>query len=142
MRTMKVLPARRPDAKAVHHSLEGVQQRFEHWRGTREGRSPIPAALWATAVEVAQEQGLNRAARGLRLNYYDLKKHVAAARASACPRHDNGPFVELIAPQASGPMECIVDLENAAGAKMRVALKGGHTADLMALSRAFWELAP
>ncbi len=139
MRTTRAVSVRGARGEAAHGSLEQVQQRFEEWRGQRKRCSPIPGALWKAAVDIANEQGLNQAARALRLNYYDLKKRVEAAEGSG-PRPQRAAFVELIAPAASGGAECIVELENARGAKMRIALKGGG-ADLMALSRAFWERA-
>jgi hypothetical protein len=41
--------------------LKEAQRRFEHWRKARShnSKSPIPEALWALAVEVAQEHGVN-----------------------------------------------------------------------------------
>ena len=47
-------------------------------------------------------------------------------------------FVELAPPVSSGAAECILELENAGGAKMRIHLKGVVTPDLVALSRSFW----
>jgi hypothetical protein len=38
--------------------LEEVRLQFESWRGTHTRRSPIPEALWASAVKLAREQGL------------------------------------------------------------------------------------
>jgi hypothetical protein len=46
-------------------------------------------------------------------------------------------FVELPLPSA-GSGECIVELEDGGGAKMRVHLKGVAAPDLAGLSRSFW----
>ena len=59
-------------------SLEELSGRFEGWRSTREGLSPIPDALWAAAVEAAREQGVNRVVRRLGLSYSELKRRVRA----------------------------------------------------------------
>jgi hypothetical protein len=61
-------------------ALEEAERRFERWRKARSphSRSPIPKALWALAVEVAQEYGLNPTTRTLRLNHTALKEHVRA----------------------------------------------------------------
>jgi hypothetical protein len=48
------------------------------------------------------------------------------------------PFLELIPPLSAGVSECIMELENGAGAKMRVHLKGMASPDLVALSQSFW----
>ena len=47
-------------------------------------------------------------------------------------------FVELPAPVQPGAGECILELEDPGGAKMRVHLKGVEAPDLAALSRSFW----
>lgn len=127
---------------AAVENLEQVDQRFKRWRSTRRRGTPIPEALWASAVGLARAQGLNRTARALRLDYYDLKKRLECAAGAACARHAQPTFVELMAPRAAGACECILELENARGAKMRIALKGSDSADLAQLSSVFWNLAP
>ncbi|MGH8653062.1 MAG: hypothetical protein ACREYE_13235, partial [Gammaproteobacteria bacterium] len=52
-------------------------------RRTRERLSPIPEALWASAVGLAREHGLHKTAGALRLNYYTLKKHLESADGQA-----------------------------------------------------------
>ncbi len=47
-------------------------------------------------------------------------------------------FFELTPPGPACPFECILELENSGGAKMRVHLKGGEVPDLTALCRSFW----
>ena len=160
-RSARDLPAR----------LEGLQRRLEHWRRTREGHSRIPETLWASAVKAAGKYGLNPTARALRLDYYALKKRIEAAgsrrvsggKVASHPIADrqtvsaDGPltsivpvkgrqavatFVELASPASGGSPECILELEDPGGAKMRVHLKGVETPDLAALSRSFWGVAP
>jgi hypothetical protein len=48
------------------------------------------------------------------------------------------PFVELVAPASVGFCHCTLDLENAAGAKMRVELRNSAMPDLAAISQSFW----
>ncbi len=47
-------------------------------------------------------------------------------------------FVELASPAPASTRECILELEDPGGAKMRVHLKGVEAPDLTALSRSFW----
>ena len=47
-------------------------------------------------------------------------------------------FVELAAPVPAGLCRCTLELENAAGAKMRIELRGPATPDLAAISQSFW----
>ena len=129
-------------ASAPAEELEQVHRRFERWRETRAQLSPIPEALWASAVEVAREHGLNRTARALRLNYYDLKKHVESAAGNARVEEARTTFVELLAPKAAaGVCECILELENAHGAKMRIQLKGSDAPEIVSLASVFWSTA-
>jgi hypothetical protein len=66
-------------------------------------------------------------------------------RRGADPARALPAFLELAPPAAhgfvtapAGPCQCIVEWEDAAGAKMRVELKGTAMPDLAALSRSFW----
>jgi len=117
--------------------LERTRQRFERWRRTRQGHSRIPESLWASAVKAARKHGLNRTVRALCLDYNSLKQRMEAFG----PPSDQGSratFVEM-APLASGSSrECILELEDPDGAKMRIHLKGVEAPDLAALSRSFW----
>jgi hypothetical protein len=111
--------------------------------------------LWESAVEAAGAHGVHRTAKALRVNYYTLKKRVALAASGADLPPESPPdaadrpavsangqalaaFLELTPPASSSVCECIVELENPAGDKMRVHLKGAEVPDLAALSRCFW----
>jgi hypothetical protein len=68
-------------------------------------------------------------------------------RREADPARALPAFVELAPPVGNGlvaapvgPCQCTVEWDNAAGAKMRVELRGTAMPDLAALSRSFWEL--
>ena len=51
-------------------------------------------------------------------------------------------FVELAAPMPAGLCRCTLELENAAGAKMRVELRGPAMPDVAAISQSFWNQHP
>jgi len=121
--------------------LIGVCRAFETWRRTRPPRSPIPAPLWALAVEHARAAGVHATARRLRLNYYSLQQRVEAAGGAGTPGETAAPaFVEVVAAglRPAGATECVIDLADARGATMRIALKSPALPDLAALSQAFW----
>ena len=121
--------------------LENVRRRFEAWRRNRTVRTRIPDPLWAAAVKVAERHGVHRTAKTLRIDYYGLKRRVeeAAATSSSAPTGgDVTTFVELGGPLPAGSGECLVELEDVSGAKMRVHVKGVEAPDLVALSRSFW----
>src|SRR3990172_1373445 len=121
-------------------TLSRVCREFEHWRRTRPRRSPIPAALWALAVEHARAVGVHATARRLRLDYYALKQRVDGAAAGG-PRASAPPaFIEVV-PAGVGPAglsECVIDLADARGMTMRIALKSPALPDLAALSQGLW----
>jgi hypothetical protein len=121
--------------------LEAVRRRFEQWRRMRTTRSRIPGSLWTAAVKMAGTYGLHRTARALPVEYYSLKKRVEQRSAAARVPHEPGPaatFVELPPPVPAGECDFTLELEDAAGAKMRVHLKAAVPPDLAALSRSFW----
>ena len=111
-------------------------ERFVAWRRTKQPQSRIPPRLWKLAVMLAGKHGLNRAASALRLDYYSLKKHVQQAGDNAGSQ--GAAFVEVVAAPQSPDGECIIELENCTGAKLRVTLKGHAPPDLAALARGFW----
>jgi hypothetical protein len=138
--------------------LERLHRRFDRWRETRDGRSRIPEALWASAVKAAGRHGLNPTARALGLDYYSLKKRVEAdglrdesgrrevvrpggsrqVAKSAAGTIRRGKFIELASVASACFPECILELEHPGGAKMRVHLTGMPAPDLAALSQSFW----
>jgi hypothetical protein len=116
-------------------SLSRAQRKIEHWRERRRPRARIPEELWREAAELACAHGVNRTARALRLDYYSLKKRVAAAAGSG----QRGPeFVEILpgGMPAARP-ECMIEVEDPSGAKMRIRLQGGDLPDVAALLGVF-----
>ncbi len=105
--------------------VERVRQRFERWRRTRKKRSPIPERLWQAAVQVAGSHGVNKTARALGLDYYELKRRLdSGPGAMALEKGSVGSFVELVAAGPAVDGECVVEVESAGGTKMRVHLRG------------------
>ena len=131
----------RTNGRELPARLEGIRRRFERWRQTRELRTRIPDSLWASAVKVAGTYGIHRTAKALRVDYYALKKRVQeeGARSRRLPQEPSVPtFVEVARPAEASSVECILELEDIGGAKMRVHLKGVEAPDLVALSCSFW----
>lgn len=125
-------------------SLEQVKQRFALWREGRKHGERISGALWAAAVDMAGQHGLQRTAQELRIDCERLKKRLDGGVGQVHADKAEPRFVEMFAPpafSAAAITECIVEMENARGAKMRIEIKGGDPADLMRLSHAFWSSA-
>jgi hypothetical protein len=126
--------------QALPPRVEGARRRFERWRRTRKIGSRIPEALWAAAVKLAEAYGIHTTAKALGVGYYSLKKRLeekSASHSRMAPAN-GAAFVELIAAAPTGIAECILELEDFEGAKMRIHLKGIQAGDLTALSRGLW----
>jgi hypothetical protein len=89
---------------------------------------------------MADAYGISRTANVLGVNYQVLKKHLGHKTAGAGRTEAEGEarFVELAPFAPSSPCECLLELEDAGGAKMRVRLQGIEMPDLAALSQCFW----
>ena len=112
-----------------------ARSRFQTWRARRKAGCRIPQSLWTIAVRLVNTHGLSRTATALGLDYYCLKKRVDAATRQ--PPSSGPAFVELPAPVLVGK-QCLFELDNGAGATLRVQLIGYDPADVEALARSFW----
>jgi hypothetical protein len=144
----------------IPQDMQKVCRRFERWRSAHTGRLPIPARLWAAAVELAREHGVSPTAQALRLEYGKLKRLLVSAsplpkrlvKRRRIARRQKAPavgprrtrssappaFLELMTSPALGQAECVIELQGRRG-KMRIQWKGTTAPDLGGLSRALWE---
>lgn len=120
--------------------LDEVRRDFERWRQSRRFGARIPEELWQAAAEVGREIGVSKASRELCLDYYKLRR-----RAESTPEQrpdaespQERKFLEI--PLCAGP-ECILEVEDARGVRLRVELKGAMPGHLETLARTFWSLA-
>jgi hypothetical protein len=129
--------------------LASLQRRFEQWRRTRKSSARIPDWLWSAAGRAASTHGVSRVAKMLGVNYNALRNRVKQGATTKSRRPSSmagsagdavAKFVEL-APSVS-TCECTMELEDTAGGKMRVQLKGIGMPDLGAISRSFWNRQP
>lgn len=131
-----------PTPAGVHR----VRERIEHWRKTREKRSPMPAPLWRAAVGLAQRDGVYPISRALHLNYQTLQARLAMAGAGVKPplaaAAPKG-FVELgpaaLPMPAAQRSESVLELSDGEGAKLLIRLPArGSDLDVERLAEAFW----
>ena len=113
--------------------LSLARRQLEQWRHKQSGRKRLPRELWAQAVVLAREHGINKTARMLGLKYESLKKHLEAV-----PPETSGPaeFIELV-PRDMMPssLECMIEWEEGNGGKLRMHVKGARPVDLVSLAR-------
>jgi hypothetical protein len=123
-------------ARPLPAPLAQAARRFAQWRKQRTTRS-IPDPLWSLATRLGAEHGVSRTSRALGVDFYDLKKRVAAAEAPSSEKTTPPAFVEIQSAPARGPAEWVVEIEDGSGAKMRIQAMGASLPDLAALSRLF-----
>jgi hypothetical protein len=110
-------------------ALEKVQQLFADWRNNRTGRSRIPDNLWQAAADLhhTQRMSINKIAHSLRLNHTALKEKIFDAThctAVDSPEvGDESPLFIEITP-APEDTNCVIEMENQVGFKMRICFKG------------------
>jgi hypothetical protein len=115
--------------------LAQARRRFQAWRARRQGGERIPPALWRLAVRLVRSHGVSRTATALRVDYYSLKKQVEATAQEVPP--DRPTFIELPAPAVIGK-QCLFELDNSVGARMRVQLLGYDAREIETLAGALW----
>ena len=123
-------------------ALEEVKQQFKIWRKTKTGRERIPASLWQAAAEVFEigDHSLHRISKTLHLNQTALKQYVQ----QQCPRvirvkHEETPsFIALELDSSLPVSECIIEMEDTAGAKMRMCLRGNTDPNILEICKLFW----
>ena len=138
---MKVM-GKAVQVQASADALKQLKGRFATWRAVRKLGMRIPPELWSAAVEMVAVHGACRVAGELNLDYDMLKQRVAQAGGKVTSTELAPRFVELFAaagamPAPNAQPQCVVELANARGARMRVELSGQGLVGLSALCVAF-----
>ena len=125
---------------ALPSPLESVRYQFEKWRETRKSpREAIPGNLWAAAASLRNQYPMSQISKTLRLNHTDLKNRIPGQKSNRRKKKPSSPFfVELDCLHSFAASECIVEMEDAFGSKMRMSFKGQDNLDLLELGKAFW----
>ncbi len=110
--------------------LDEAERAFEVWRLNKRGKA-IPEDLWTLAVNTASDHGVTKTAERLRLNPSRLKERLER------DARDNG-FVELAAGDLPLGGECVLEIESAAGSRLRLMLRGASVAAVTATARELW----
>ena len=113
--------------------LARTRSHLEQWRRRRRRGERIPEDLWGEAVALARERGVSWTASALRVEYYGLKRRLREAGAGSRVE-----FVEVPVAGLLGSPECVVQIEDGAGTRLRVELRGAATSGVEAVARALW----
>jgi len=131
---------KRPLTTEQAAALEKVCHLFADWRKAKTVRERIPDHLWQAAADLYHTRGMsiNRIARELRLNHSSLKAKIydmppVAIDPSA---KDASPlFIEVASQQ--GYSDCVIEMENQTGIKMRLCFRGRADPAVLDLGRYF-----
>jgi len=132
--------------------LKGLQRRIEAWRRTQPGTRPMPEELWKEASGFAQELGICRVSRALRVNYGGLKRRVlagglaavASRRSERTPTVERPDFIELSGLPAFGALseatagsDAVVEVVAPDGTRLTIRVKGATNPNVAAWVSAF-----
>ncbi len=118
-------------------SLTTVKLQFKTWRETRKQKSRIPDELWTAAVSLSDRYSIHRISKALHVNHTALRDRISSCKTNK-NQQTHSCFIELPVPQ-SPASECLVEMENRSGEKIRMHFSGAIGFDLLALSQNFWE---
>ena len=121
--------------------LSDVQSQFARWRQSRKRGARIPEALWRAAVDAARERGVSRAAQALGLDYYRLKKRVESIPEDSESGSAGAGREFLEIPLLASAPECVLEMKDAQGARLRVELRGAAATHCQTLAQALWSVA-
>ncbi len=119
------------------HTLNEVKEQFKNWRRTRKNPWPIPAKLLKAAVSLTANYTVRQISEELIVDYDDLKEACKKPK-KVGKKAPAATFIELDFQQAANESECVVEMENILGAKMRMHFRGKAEMDLLELAKAFW----
>ena len=124
-------PAPSPD-------LGEVKEQFKTWRRTRKRLRPIPENLWTAAVSLTAYHSISQIAKELVVDYSVLKRRVQLKNKDAAASMNPPDFIELNLEPPAAVSECIVEMQDRLGLKMRMHFRGQTDVDLFELARLFW----
>jgi hypothetical protein len=120
--------------------LSEVQSQFERWRQSRKRGTRIPESLWRAAAEAARECGVSKTAQTLGLDYYALKKRLESPLEVTESEPAGGrEFLEI--PLFASAPECVLEMVDAQGARLRIELRGSAAAHCETLAQVLWSVA-
>ncbi len=119
--------------------LSDTGRQFESWRQSRKRGARIPEALWQAAVAVATELGVSKTAQTLGLDYYGLKKRLESSLEISDSEPAGGrEFLEI--PLFASAADCVLEMVDADGARLRVEFRGSAASHCESLAQALWSV--
>lgn len=117
-------------------ALTILKRRFSLWRLHRAKGTHIPEDLWQAAIEAARKYGIWRVSEKLHIHRNSLRRRLEEESQPATrqrPLH----FVEIPGKILPPSRECVVELQDREGLRLRVELRDGQSAENLA--RSLWK---
>ena len=125
-----------------HPTISEVKEQFKIWRRTRKSPRPIPEKLWTAAVSLTAKHSISQISKELVLDYTALKKRVAIKKKDSAAKMSPPGFIELNLEPPAAASECIVEMQDILGSKIRMHFRSKMDFDLLELAKAFWRKKP
>ena len=119
-------------------NLSEVKEQFKIWRRTRKRPRPIPEELWQAAVSLTATHSISQISKELVLDYTSLKSRVPIKKKNQAAKKSSPGFIDVNLEPPAAISECIVEMQDIGGAKMRMHFRGKTDCDLLELAKAFW----
>ena len=123
-------------------AISEVKEQFKTWRKTRKSPRPIPEKLWEAAVSLTAKHSISQISKELVVDYSALKKRVLIKKKDSTAMMNPPDFIELNLEPPAAVSECVVEMQDILGAKMRMHFRGKTDFDLLELAKAFWRKKP
>jgi len=121
-------------------TFEEVREQFEQWRRTRRKRGLIPEQLWEAAISLTKEYTIHEITKTLRLNYQKFKERAQRKEKEKDDlRVTRAQFFELNVSHAHKGVECVIEIEDLKGSRMKMSLTGETECDLLEWAKGMWE---
>ena len=123
---------------APNQTLSEVKEQFKKWRRTRKSPRPMPEELWQAAVSLSANHSISQISRDLMLDYSTLKKRVQNRKKNRVAKISCPDFIELGFEPPTAISECLIEMEDSLGGKMRMHFKNKTDIELLELVKAFF----
>ena len=129
----------RKNHPAPSQNLSEVKEQFKIWRRTRKNPRPIPEQLWAAAVGLTARHSISQISKELIIDYSTLKRRVQLKKKDGTASTNPPDFIELNLEPSAAVSECIVEMQDRLGSKLRMHFRGQPDVDLLQLAKLFLE---
>lgn len=128
----------RKNHPAPQKTLSEVKDEFKNWRSKRKSPRPMPEKLWRAAVSLCAHHSISQISRELIVDYSTLKKRVLNKKKNTVTKVNRPEFIELDFEPSTAISECLIEMEDSLGKKMRMHFQNKTDIEFVELVGAFF----